>query len=74
MSTPQAPQNPTTTAPAAPQGGQQGLDIVHVGQTADEVKALLGQPDKVENASGKMIYSYTGLTVMFINGKVSEVK
>lgn len=73
-STLQAPETPTTAAPPALQGGQQGLDIVHVGQTVEEVKALLGQPDKIENASGKVIYSYTGLKVTFINGKVSDVQ
>jgi hypothetical protein len=73
-STSQAPQTPTTTVPPAPQGGQQGLDIVHVGQTVEEVKALLGQPDKIENVTGKVVYSYTGLKVTFINGKVSDVQ
>jgi hypothetical protein len=70
----QSPQTATPSAPPGPQGGQQALDIVHAGQTVDEVKALLGQPDKIENAGGKVIYSYTGLRVTFVNGKVSDVQ
>jgi hypothetical protein len=72
-STLEPPEAPTVTPPI-PQGGQQAPDIVHVGQTVEEVKALLGQPDKMENVGGKLIYSYTGLTITFTNGKVSDVR
>jgi hypothetical protein len=57
---------------SAPGGGVS--DIVHVGQTMDEVKGLLGPPDKTENANGTVVYSYTGLTITFANGKVSHVQ
>jgi hypothetical protein len=73
MAQPAAP-TPVETVGPTPQGGQAGQDIVHVGQTVDEVKALLGQPDKIENAGGNVIYSYTGLKVTFIDGKVSDVQ
>jgi hypothetical protein len=65
---------PTATEPPASSNGQGVSDIVHVGQTVEEVKALLGQPDKIEDAGGKLIYSYTGLRITFINGKVSDVQ
>lgn len=68
------PPTGTATPPPSQQGGQPGLDIVHVGQTVEEVKGLLGQPDKIENAGGKVTYSYTGLKVTFTNGKVSDVQ
>ena len=68
------PPAPVETARPTPQGGQPGQDIVHVGQTVDEVKALLGQPDKIENAGGKVIYSYSGLRITFVDGKVTTVQ
>jgi hypothetical protein len=49
-------------------------DIVHVGQTMEEVKSLLGPPDKIENENGTVIYVYTGLKVTFVNGKVTRVQ
>jgi hypothetical protein len=63
----------TRTVEQPPQGAGVS-DIVHVGQTIDEVKALLGQPDKTEGANGKVIYVYTGLRVTFVNGKVTVVQ
>lgn len=63
----------TRTAEQPPPGAGVS-DIVHVGQTIDEVKALLGQPDKIEGANGEVIYVYTGLRVTFVNGKVTRVQ
>jgi len=59
-------------SPPASTGG--GPDIVHAGQTMEEVKALLGPPDKTETANGQLIYIYTGLKVTFVNGKVTGVQ
>lgn len=67
-------QAPTSSSAPAPAGGRQTLDIVHAGQTADEVKTLLGPPDKIDNAAGKVVYSYAGLRVTFVNGRVSDVQ
>jgi hypothetical protein len=49
-------------------------DIVHVGQTMNEVKALLGPPDKTEETNGQVVYVYAGLMVTFVNGKVTRVQ
>lgn len=49
-------------------------DIVHPGQTIDEVKGVLGPPDKIENSNGSVTYVYTGLKVTFVNGKVTKVE
>jgi hypothetical protein len=49
-------------------------DIVHAGQTMDEVKGLLGPPDRIENTNGGVIWVYTGLRVTFANGKVANVQ
>jgi hypothetical protein len=49
-------------------------DIIHIGQTEEEVKGLLGTPDKTENTNGGLIYVYTGLKVTFVGGKVTNVQ
>ena len=66
---PQAP----VDAPAAP------VSIV-VGQTPEQVKAALGQPDRIDlppslfKAGNQVICSYKSLTVTFVDGKVAVVK
>jgi hypothetical protein len=65
---------PIETASPTQLGGQAGLGIVHVGQTVEEVKALLGQPDRIADLGGKVIYSYPGLKITFVDGKVSSVQ
>jgi hypothetical protein len=55
-------------------GGTGPGDIVHAGQTIDDVKILLGPPDKTENVNGAVIYVYTGLKVTFDNGRVTNVQ
>jgi hypothetical protein len=63
------------TPQTAPKSARRtGRDIVHPGQTIDEVKGLLGPPDKTENVNGAVIYVYTGLKVTFVNGKVTNVQ
>src|ERR1700722_414218 len=61
-------QPPAEQAPAAPPatGG--------VGQTVDEVVAILGQPDKIINLGPKQIYVYKDLKVTFVKGKVTDAQ
>jgi hypothetical protein len=54
-------------APAQPQQ-------IDKGQTPDQVKGALGNPDKIVNLGSKMIYVYKDLKVTFIDGKVSDVQ
>jgi hypothetical protein len=63
-----------TRTPEPPAQGAGVSDIVHVGQTMDEVKALLGPPDRIENANGKIIYTYSALKIAFAGGKVVAVE
>ncbi len=44
------------------------------GQSPDEVKGLLGQPEKVANLGAIEIFVYKDLKVTFINGKVVDVQ
>ncbi|MGA3089096.1 MAG: hypothetical protein ABSD75_10815 [Terriglobales bacterium] len=56
-----------TAPPAEPQQ-------IEKGQTIDQVKAALGNPDKIVNLGAKQIYLYKDLKVTFLNGKVSDVE
>jgi hypothetical protein len=47
---------------------------IEKGQTPDQVKATLGQPDKIVNFGSKQIFIYKDLKVTFLNGKVSDVQ
>jgi hypothetical protein len=55
-------------APAAPPA------TVEIGQTTDEVVAILGQPDKIINLGPKQIYVYKDLKVTFVKGKVTDAQ
>ncbi|MGA6984883.1 MAG: hypothetical protein WBZ01_02415 [Terriglobales bacterium] len=58
-------------APAAPPAEPAQIEK---GQTPDQVKAALGNPDKIVNLGTKMIYVYRDIKVTFLNGKVSDVQ
>jgi hypothetical protein len=47
---------------------------IEKGQTPDQVKNALGNPDKIVNLGSKQIYVYKDLKVTFLNGKVSDVQ
>jgi hypothetical protein len=47
---------------------------IEKGQTPDQVRAVLGQPDKIVNFGSKQIFIYKDLKVTFLNGKVSDVQ
>jgi len=47
---------------------------IEKGQTPDQVKAVLGQPDKIVNFGSKQIFLYKDLKVTFLNGKVLDVQ
>ena len=55
-------------APAAPPA------TVEIGQTPDQVTAILGQPDKIINLGPKQIYVYKDLKVTFVKGKVTDAQ
>src|SRR6202158_2868983 len=47
---------------------------IEKGQTPDQVKATLGQPDKIVNFGSKQIFIYRDLKVTFLNGRVLDVQ
>jgi hypothetical protein len=63
----QQPEPPAAAPAAAPQ-------TIALGQTTDQVVAILGQPQKIVNLGAKQMYFYPDMKVIFANGKVSDVK
>jgi len=58
-------------------GGQQQASQpqqIEMGQTQDQVKSSLGQPDKMVNLGPKQIWVYKDLKVTFLNGRVVDVQ
>jgi hypothetical protein len=47
---------------------------VALGQTADQVKAILGTPTKTADVGPKTIFYYDGMKVVFKGGKVTDVE
>ncbi|HEV2749189.1 MAG TPA: hypothetical protein VGV12_01550 [Gemmatimonadales bacterium] len=62
----QAPQQ--EPAPAQP------TPTIQLGQSADQVTAILGQPEKIVDLGTKRIYVYKDLKVTFVNGTVTDVQ
>jgi hypothetical protein len=56
------------------QAAAQPPPTIQIGQSPDEVKGMLGQPEKVVNLGAKQIFVYKDLKVTFINGKVVDVQ
>jgi len=64
---PPAADQPPPAPPAPPA-------TVQLGQTTDEVVAILGQPDKIINLGPKQIFVYKDLKVTFMKGKVTDAQ
>lgn len=47
---------------------------VALGQTPDEVTAILGKPKSIVNLGAKQVYSFDNMKVIFLDGKVSDVQ
>ena len=53
---------------------RQQTKTIALGQTKDEVVAILGPPQKMVNLGTKEIYFYPDMKVVFISGKVADVQ
>jgi hypothetical protein len=70
-----APAAPATDAQAQGQAEPQAEPAtVQLGQTSDQVRAELGQPEKVVNLGDKQIYVYKDLKITFVSEKVADVQ
>ena len=63
-----APAQAPSQAPAAQP------ETIQAGQTPDQVKAILGEPDKIVSLGSKTIFVYKDLKVTFVNGKVTDAE
>jgi hypothetical protein len=61
--------------PSQAAGGQApATKTIALGQTKDEVVAILGPPQKMVNLGAKEMFFYPDMKVIFTNGKVSDVQ
>jgi hypothetical protein len=67
---------PETAAPPSQPADQPAAPpkTIAVGQTIDQVVAILGQPQKIVNLGPKVMYYYPDMKVIFVNGKVADVQ
>jgi hypothetical protein len=47
---------------------------ISLGQTTDQVIALLGNPKRIVNLGNKQIYIYADMKITFLGGRVSDVE
>jgi len=47
---------------------------VELGQTPEQVEAVLGRPDKIVNLGAKKVYVYKDMKIVFVDDKVSDVQ
>jgi hypothetical protein len=47
---------------------------VELGQTPEQVEAVLGRPEKIVNLGAKKIYVYKDMKIVFVDDKVSDVQ
>jgi hypothetical protein len=72
-----APAESAAAPPAPASGGEapaSATKTIALGQTMDEVVAILGPPQKKVNLGTKEIYFYPDMKVIFISGKVADVQ
>jgi hypothetical protein len=74
----QVEQEVTTQASAADAGAPAQATAppatISLGQTMDQVQAMLGDPKQIVDLGSKKIYVYANMKVIFIDGKVSDVQ
>jgi hypothetical protein len=52
----------------------QNTKTISLGQTPEQVEAILGKPDKIVNLGPKVTYIYKDMKVVFQDGKVADVQ
>jgi hypothetical protein len=70
---PQQQQPAQSQQPAASQPDAAPL-TVQIGQTIDQVKAILGPPEKTFDVGKKQIFVYKDVKITFVDGKVADVQ
>ncbi len=55
-------------------GTTAGTPTVSLGQTIDQVRAILGPPQQIMDAGSKQIYIYRNVKITFMNGRVTDIQ
>lgn len=50
------------------------VNTIKLGQTPEEVVAILGAPEKKVDLGTKLIYTYKDMKIVFVDGKVADVE
>lgn len=50
------------------------VNTIKIGQTPEEVLAILGAPEKKVDPGSKLIYMYKDMKIVFVDGKVADVQ
>jgi hypothetical protein len=58
----------------AEEASQPDTKTIELGQTLEEVEAILGKPETVVKLGEKTIYAYKSMKVIFMGGKVADVQ
>jgi len=48
--------------------------VIELGQTPEQVKAVLGQPERLVDLGAKLIYYYPDMVITFMNGRLTDVQ
>jgi len=65
---------PPPVVPDPPPPPAPGTVTINLGDTIDQVVAVLGQPDRAAKVANKDIYVYKDMKVTFVDGKVSDIQ
>jgi len=73
---PQAPAStaPPPAAPPAPETNQGAPSRIEMGQSPEQVRAILGEPGKIVDLGNKKLFVYKDLKITFIDSKVVDVQ
>jgi hypothetical protein len=71
---PEAPPPPIPPPPPPPPDPVVETKSIEIGQTKDQVVAILGKPDKTFKVGTKEIYQYKDIKVTFVNGKMTDAQ
>jgi hypothetical protein len=65
---------PIAPPPPPPDAPPPAPPTIAIGQTRDQVVAILGQPTKMAKGPNKEIYFYPDMKVILVNGKVTDIQ
>jgi len=69
-----APEPVLAPVPAPQPPPDQPASTIEIGQSTEQIVAVLGQPQRIAKVGSKEIYFYKSMKITFNNGKVSDVE